>query len=113
MVRRSVTGGEAQAWDARNRGQRPISGRGRADVCVARHDGNMAGRLDDLQGKALAEKVMRYAQDAVPVPPSSRQDGAHEPDTMVITRRVYPRKGKWHRFPPEIEAAHSGLSRKG
>jgi len=74
-----------------------------------RGEENLASRLDDHQGKSFVEKVMRYAQEATP---ASHPIGAPEPDTMVLTRQVYPRKGKWHRFPPEVEAAHCGPSRK-
>jgi hypothetical protein len=51
---------------------------------------------------ALLKQLKRLENEALPLDPSTvvRSDAT---DYLLIQRKVYARKGKWKRFPPEVE----------
>lgn len=56
---------------------------------------------DSPASKAMMEKMRRFKEEGVPVPDeaSVNSDEAH---SMTIERKIYAKKGKWMRFPPEV-----------
>lgn len=58
--------------------------------------------LNDEANKMLLERMRRLREEGVPVPDADRRIDADELDHMVIERKVYGRKGKWTRLPPEV-----------
>ena len=58
--------------------------------------------IDPEKEKAITEKIRKFAKEATPVDRKSigESDDAHN---MVIEHLVSARKGKWRRFPPELE----------
>lgn len=56
------------------------------------------------KGKEILDKMKRFEKEAIPVDSSSpiNSDDVHH---LLIKRKVYMRKGKWKRFPPEVEQA--------
>jgi hypothetical protein len=56
---------------------------------------------------ALVGKIRRLAEEATPVDPNSEVD-SDQVDSMLVRRMVTTRKGKWKRFPPEIDSKYNG-----
>ena len=56
--------------------------------------------------QALLELVKRFEEESTPINPVEPlpPDEIHQ---MTIQRKVFARKGKWKRFPPEVETTHT------
>jgi len=65
------------------------------------HSAKARPRPDAEASKKILEDIRRFEEAGIPVPDERRQ-GSGEPDHMLIKRKVYPQKGKWRRFPPEV-----------
>ena len=70
------------------------------DIKTRKFDGT--DKIDPEAEKALLNKMKRFVKEAAPVDPATvvKSDDA---DSIMIQRKVYARKGKWKRFPPEVE----------
>lgn len=52
-------------------------------------------------GKTLMDTIRRFEKEGTPLPQDAPLDSA-DLDHLVIQRKVYARKGKWLRLPPEV-----------
>lgn len=61
--------------------------------------------LSKEEQEALLKLINRFEKESTPLDPKTqlRPEEVHQ---MTIQRQVYARKGKWKRFPPEVEEAH-------
>jgi len=50
----------------------------------------------------IVKEINRSAKEAVPIDPPTRI-ASDDADYILIKRKVYATKGKWKRFPPEVE----------
>ncbi len=55
----------------------------------------------EAQDRVLAE-ITRLKEEATPLDPRTPIN-TDDADHVIIERKVFPRKGKWKRFPPEVE----------
>jgi hypothetical protein len=58
--------------------------------------------------KGITEKITRFAKDAKPVD-RNELGNSDDANSMLVKRMVSARKGKWRRFPPEIENSKKRL----
>lgn len=88
----------AQLWD---RHLRPIWREDRRTV-----------RRDPERDAEIIRRVNRLAEATVPAG-SPKPDSSDDIDYLIVQRKVIPRKGKWKRFPPEIEHTPNVPTRRG
>jgi hypothetical protein len=68
-------------------------------------------RRQDNQDPERDAKTIRYVKrlaEATAAPGSPRPDDSDKLDYLIVKRRVITRKGKWKRFPPEVDRAEGG-----
>jgi len=70
------------------------------DIKTKKFDGT--DKINPETEKAISEKITRFAKEAQPIDHSSLEN-SDDANNMVIKRMVSARKGKWRRFPPEVE----------
>jgi hypothetical protein len=65
-------------------------------------------KVDPETEKAILEKIKKFAKEAKPVDQSTvvNSDDAHN---MVVKHMVSKTKGKWRRFPPEVENSNTRI----
>lgn len=65
------------------------------------HKSKAKPELDSEASRRLLERMKRFREDGTPVSIDDKRDSG-KIDQMVIERKVYGRKGKWCRLPPEV-----------
>src|SRR3989338_201770 len=59
-------------------------------------------QIDSETDRKLVEKIERFTKNAVPAALSADEDDIQQ---MIVKRMISARKGKWKRFPPEVESS--------
>lgn len=57
----------------------------------------------------IAKSIDRYYKDATPVDDAGSRLNSDDVHHMIFRRNVYAKKGKWRRFPPEVNGTNEGL----
>ncbi len=65
-------------------------------------EGRKAEGTDPERDAETVQRVRRLAEATAPTD-SPRPDNSDDLDYLIVQRKVIPRKGKWKRFPPEVE----------